>query len=152
MDSAVRASKRATCKSAHVGSILVPRGSTVAIDGYCGSPKGVKHCDEIGCIKLNNHCITTVHSELNSIIQAASLGISTKDSTMYVTHFPCINCLKAMVNARIQRVYYKNFYPYKSEPEKELFDLILDSKRIEIFKFGKMFPIYHYENFERLEK
>lgn len=140
MDLAVLAAERATCTRAHVGTVLVPKDSTVAITGYCGSPKHVKHCDEIGCITLNNHCIMTIHSEVNAIIQAASLGVSTKGATIFVTHLPCINCLKVLVNAGINKIYYLKFYPYKSEPEKRLFDLIMNStdlKDLTILKFDE---------------
>jgi dCMP deaminase len=52
----------------------------------------------------------TIHAETNAIIQAALHGVSTRDSTCYVTHFPCINCSKALINAGIARLVYHAAY------------------------------------------
>lgn len=48
----------------------------------------------------------TIHAETNAIIQAALHGVSTKGALCYVTHLPCINCTKALINAGISRVVY----------------------------------------------
>jgi len=37
-------------------------------------------------------------------------GVSTKGSTCYVTHLPCINCTKALINAGIARIVYSVSY------------------------------------------
>jgi dCMP deaminase len=55
---------------------------------------------------INGHCVRTIHAETNSIIQAALHGVSTRAATCYVTHFPCINCTKALINAGIIRLVY----------------------------------------------
>ncbi|MFL7867882.1 MAG: deaminase, partial [Anaerolineales bacterium] len=34
----------------------------------------------------------------------------TRDSTCYVTHLPCINCTKALINAGITRIVYGEAY------------------------------------------
>jgi dCMP deaminase len=59
---------------------------------------------------VEGHCVRTIHAETNAIIQAALHGVSTKGSTCYVTHFPCINCTKALINAGITRLVYCNNY------------------------------------------
>jgi dCMP deaminase len=59
---------------------------------------------------VDGHCVRTIHAETNAIIQAALHGVSTRGSTCYVTHFPCINCTKALINAGITRLVYSNSY------------------------------------------
>jgi dCMP deaminase len=54
--------------------------------------------------------VRTIHAETNAIIQAALHGVSTKGSICYVTHFPCINCTKALINAGITRLVYSTAY------------------------------------------
>lgn len=151
MNQAIEAAKRATCFTAHVGSVLVPKDSTVSIIGFCGSPRKVPHCTDIGCIKLHKHCILTVHSEVNAVLQAASLGITTKDSTLFVTHLPCIRCLSFLVNAKVKNIYYLNFYPYKSNAEKKIFDLIINNSEINIYKFGRFLRMTSYKIIEVLK-
>jgi dCMP deaminase len=59
---------------------------------------------------VEGHCVRTIHAETNAIIQAALHGVSTKGSICYVTHFPCINCTKALINAGITRLVYATSY------------------------------------------
>ncbi len=78
--------------------------------GFNGSPAGQPHCDEVGHLLVDGHCVRTIHAETNAIIQAALHGVSTKGSTCYVTHFPCINCTKVLINAGIVRLVYSEAY------------------------------------------
>jgi dCMP deaminase len=59
---------------------------------------------------VDGHCIRTIHAETNAIIQGALHGVSTKGSTCYVTHLPCISCTKALINAGIVRLVYNVAY------------------------------------------
>ncbi len=79
--------------------------------GFNGSPAGQPHCDEVGHLMVDGHCVRTIHAETNAIIQAALHGVSTGGCTCYVTHFPCINCTKALINAGISRLVYQQRIP-----------------------------------------
>jgi len=109
MKIAYSVSERSTCDRAFVGCILV-REKRILTTGFNGSPTGQAHCDEVGHLLVDGHCIRTIHAETNAIIQAALHGISIKNSTCYVTHFPCINCTKALINAGINRLVYSVAY------------------------------------------
>jgi len=100
---------RSTCDRAMVGAVLV-REKHIIATGYNGSPAGLEHCDDIGHLMVDGHCVRTVHAEVNAIIQAAVFGQATKDADCYVTHFPCLNCTKMLINARISRLVYANSY------------------------------------------
>ncbi|MBN2386706.1 MAG: cytidine/deoxycytidylate deaminase family protein [Anaerolineales bacterium] len=102
-------SERSTCDRALVGCVLV-REKRILTTGFNGSPSGQPHCDEAGHLMVDGHCVRTIHAETNAIIQAALHGVSTKGATCYVTHFPCINCAKALVNAGIVRLVYSVAY------------------------------------------
>ena len=65
---------RATCDRKHVGALLV-RDRTILSTGYNGSIRGLPHCDEVGHMMENGHCVATVHAEANAIIQAAKNGV-----------------------------------------------------------------------------
>ena len=109
MKIAYAVSERSTCDRAYVGSVLV-RDKRILTTGFNGSPSGQPHCDEAGHLIVNGHCERTIHAEMNSIIQAALHGVSTRGATCYVTHFPCINCTKALINAGIVRIVYSVAY------------------------------------------
>ena len=106
-------SERSTCDRAQVGCVLV-LDKRILTTGFNGSPAGQPHCDEVGHLIVEGHCVRTIHAETNAIIQAALHGVSTKGSTCYVTHYPCMNCAKALVNAGISRLVYSN--PYRIDP------------------------------------
>jgi dCMP deaminase len=98
-------SERSTCDRALVGCVLV-LDKRILTTGFNGSPAGGEHCDEVGHLMVDGHCVRTIHAETNAIIQAALHGVSTRNSTCYVTHLPCINCTKALINAGITRIVY----------------------------------------------
>ncbi len=102
--------KRSTCDRARVGSIIV-KDRRILTTGYNGSPAGLPHCDEIGHLMIGGHCVRTLHAEQNAIIQAALHGVSVAGGTIYVTHQPCLQCAKMIINAGIRRVVYAGEYP-----------------------------------------
>ena len=105
MKMAVDASDRSTCNRARVGCVLVCNRRVIAT-GYNGSNHGMPHCDDIGHLIVDEHCVRTVHAEVNAVIQSALYGVSTKGATAYVTHIPCFNCTKVLYNAGVERVVY----------------------------------------------
>lgn len=102
-------SERATCDRLRVGCVLV-RDNRVIVEGYNGSLPGQPHCDEIGHLMLNDHCVRTVHAEANALMQAAYFGIPTAGAVCYNNWFPCLDCLKLLISAGITKVYYKDIY------------------------------------------
>ena len=106
----VEVAKRSTCDRARVGAIIV-HDKRILTTGYNGAPRGLAHGDEIGHMMVNGHCVRTLHAEQDAIIQAALHGVSTEGSTIYVTHQPCLNCAKMIINAGIRRVVYAGAYP-----------------------------------------
>lgn len=101
---------RSTCDRAFVGCLLVNDDNRIVSSGYNGSISGRPHCDEIGHTIRDGHCIATIHAEMNALIYCAKEGISVKNCTAYVTHFPCLNCTKALIQAGIKQIYYKHDY------------------------------------------
>jgi dCMP deaminase len=111
MKIAYAVSERSTCDRAFVGCVLV-RDKRILTTGFNGSPAGLEHCDEAGHLMVEGHCVRTIHAETNAIIQAALHGVSTRDATCYVTHLPCINCTKVLINAGITRIVYSEAYRF----------------------------------------
>ena len=109
MKIAYAVSERSTCDRALVGCVLV-LDKRILTTGFNGSPMGQSHCDEIGHLLVDGHCVRTIHAETNAIIQAALHGVSTRGAACYVTHLPCIHCTKALINAGISRIVYSVAY------------------------------------------
>jgi len=109
--------KRSTCLRRSVGAILV-KDKRILATGYNGAPAGLKHCEEVGCLRENSsipsgqrhELCRGLHAEQNVIIQAAYHGISIKGATLYCTNKPCVICSKMLINAGIQKIYYEEGY------------------------------------------
>lgn len=110
MKLAYNVSQRGTCDRAYVGCVLVNEDNRIVSTGYNGSIKGNPHCDEVGHTMREGHCIATIHAEMNALLYCAKEGISVNGSTCYVTHFPCLNCTKSLIQAGIKKIYYANAY------------------------------------------
>jgi len=100
---AMLASERATCPRMHCGCVLV-KDRYVLSTGYNGSLPGADHCEDVGCLVVDGHCVRTNHAEMNAIAQAARHGVSVDGATAYVTNMPCTTCAKALAAAGIRRV------------------------------------------------
>lgn len=100
---------RATCDRKHVGAVFV-RGHQVLVTGYNGSIKKEQHCDDVGHMMEDGHCVRTVHAEQNAICQAAATGVSLQGATCYCTALPCWMCFKNLCNAGIVRIVYGEAY------------------------------------------
>ena len=109
MDIGREVASRATCDRKHVGAVIV-RDRNILSTGYNGSISGMPHCDEVGHMMENNHCIGTIHAEANAIIQAAKNGVMISGASIYTTASPCWPCFKMIANAGIQRIVYGEFY------------------------------------------
>ncbi|AGK54992.1 ComE operon protein 2 [Bacillus sp. 1NLA3E] len=104
---------RSTCTRLTVGATIV-RDKRIIAGGYNGSIAGGDHCIDKGCYVIDNHCVRTIHAEMNALLQCAKFGVPTSGSDIYVTHFPCLQCCKAIIQAGIKTVYYAE--DYKNHP------------------------------------
>lgn len=104
---------RSTCTRLAVGATIV-RDRRIMAGGYNGSISGGEHCIDHGCYVVDNHCVRTVHAEMNALLQCAKYGITVGGADLYVTHFPCLPCTKSIIQAGISRLYYAQDYKNNS--------------------------------------
>lgn len=109
MNIAKVAATRSTCDRKHVGAVIV-RDRTILSTGYNGSIRGMPHCDEVGHLMENGHCVATIHAEANAVLQAAKNGVRIEGAEVYITASPCWSCFKMLANTGIKKVYYGEFY------------------------------------------
>ena len=125
MEIARTVAKRATCDRGKSGCVIV-RDRQILVSGYVGSPKGLPHCDDVGHLfkkvihddgTITNHCMRTVHAKQNAICQAAKLGISLNEATLYCKMTPCRTCAMLIINCGIRRVVCEKKYHAGTESE-----------------------------------
>ena len=99
-------SVRSTCERAHVGAVAVQDNRIIAT-GYNGAPSMSDHCDKTGHNLVDNHCIATIHAEMNLICQAAKTNVSLNHAIIYTTHQPCFECVKHLKNVGIKEIIFE---------------------------------------------
>lgn len=122
---AIVAASRSTCLRHKVGCVIV-RDKHVVSTGYNGAPPNVPHCIDFRYASNGGSCIRNElkipsgeqpqvcwasHAEMNAIAQAAKYGTSIHHSSIYVTHMPCITCLKTLITSGVEKIYYYVHYP-----------------------------------------
>ncbi|MEC5422193.1 ComE operon protein 2 [Virgibacillus sp. C22-A2] len=100
---------RSTCTRLMVGATIV-RDKRIIAGGYNGSVTGSVHCIDEGCYVVDGHCVRTVHAEANALLQCAKFGVPTDNADVYVTHFPCLQCSKQLIQSGIKTVIYAADY------------------------------------------
>lgn len=118
MDIAHMVATRSTCLRRSVGAIAVS-GRRILATGYNGTPRGLRHCEEVGCLRQQldipsgqrHELCRGLHAEQNCIIQAAVHGVQLEGATIYSTFQPCVVCAKMLINAGITEIVYEGGYP-----------------------------------------
>src|SRR5215470_10878666 len=109
---------RSNCIKRKVAAIIV-KDKRVISTGYNGTPRGTRNCNEGGCPRCNSlapsgtnleECLCS-HGEENAIVQASYHGVALKDSVIYTTFAPCLQCAKMIINSGIREVIYNMDYP-----------------------------------------
>lgn len=105
---------RATCIKAQVGCILINHRNHIIATGYNGVPSGFVHCIDEPCPGAKEpmgsgkgNCLA-VHAEQNALLQCQDVY---SIRTAYVTLFPCMNCLKLLMNTSCEKIVYTGNHP-----------------------------------------
>jgi len=94
------------CTRKKVGAIIV-KDRMIISDGYNGTPSG-----------FSNHCENeegethwyVLHAEANAILKVAKSTNNCHGATLYLTHSPCKDCSKLVLQAGIKRVVFIESY------------------------------------------
>ncbi len=109
-------SLRSSCIRRQIGCVIV-KDNQILSTGYNGTPSCIKNCNENGCKRCNtpginsgeklDECIC-LHAEENAIIQISKRKC--ENSTIYCTHYPCLGCIKRIIQSGIKIIYYIEEY------------------------------------------
>lgn len=119
MDIADMVLSRSTCMSRQVGAVIVRDNAQIS-SGYNGPARGITHCEDLGGCRRRQmpdyksgaylELCPASHAEQNAIALAAKNGVSTDGSTIYVTTFPCKDCMNSIINSGIKRIVFDGDY------------------------------------------
>ena len=127
--------QQADCRH-RVGAVIVI-ADRVVCTGYNGTPEGMTDCAAGGCHRCEKAgtassgkqydvCLC-VHAEENALTTAARFGISINGASIYTTHQPCFQCLKALLLAGVTKVFFEEEWSTLSF---EMQDLMEDYEKL----------------------
>jgi len=110
---------RASCIRRKIGCVLVDKNYFLLSTGYNGPPPNNPHCIEIGKCRREDvesgsklELCAAIHAEQNALLQCRN----TMDiEYCFITHSPCIHCLKLLMNTGCKEIYYIESYPNVKE-------------------------------------
>lgn len=98
-------------KRLKVGACLIKNGNPIAF-GVNGTIPGwyTNECeDEEGNTKAD----VVTHAEINALNKLRKINESSVGATLLITHAPCLRCGHEILDAGIEKVYYR--YQYRSD-------------------------------------
>jgi dCMP deaminase len=136
--------RRSNCLKQKVGALLVSNNRIVSA-GYNGTPTGFNNCYSGGCDRCKSsarkgefldNCFC-MHAEENAIVEVGRKAC--ENATLYSTVFPCLLCLKLILNCGIKRVVFDATYDQSSQD----FTLSKEFTSIKIEQFNKALNVLH---------
>lgn len=111
-------SRRSTCPKLRTAVIITSADHRILTSGYNGAPPGLPHCDDVGCLEVDGHCIRTIHAEQNAVAQAARSGVSIDGGTAYSLFTSCVPCTQLLIAVGVKRVVIE--YSYKGHTRRDV--------------------------------
>ena len=107
-------------RSTKIGAVIVGPDHEIRSTGYNGMPRGANDNADERHERPLKYALTE-HGERNAIFNAARMGISVVNCTMYTLDFPCVDCARAIIQSGIRKlVYHAEFAKEnKSRPQWE---------------------------------
>ena len=113
-------STRGTCDRLKAACLLVDKNNRLVGAGYNGSLPGHPHCDEVGHLMVDGHCLRTLHAEVNAIMH--SVG-DLDGATAYVLGTPCIDCVKKLLSKKVKKIFFTKDYDNQARGGEYIYDL-----------------------------
>lgn len=114
-------SLRGTCARRQVGCVLFDADGVELSSGYNGPAAGEPHCIDVPCpgAKLASgtglELCEAIHAEANALLKCPDVR---RISTAYVTHSPCLHCVKLLMNTGCRRIVFLHKYAHDEASQK----------------------------------
>jgi dCMP deaminase len=109
IDIAKRVSELSYGQRLKVGAVIV-KDHRILSYGYNGMPAGFDNSCEYEDDGVMVTKPEVIHAEINAIAKVARSTESCAGATMFITHSPCVDCAKMILQSGIYTVYYNTLY------------------------------------------
>lgn len=109
IDVAKRVAELSYAERLKVGAVIV-KDHRILSYGFNGTPAGFDNCCEY---EVNGSLVTkpeVIHAETNAILKLTRHGDSCLGGSIFITHAPCMECAKLILQSGIQQVYFNKHY------------------------------------------
>jgi dCMP deaminase len=121
MQAAEEAALKSNCVRRNVGAVIVRNGRILS-SGWNGVSEMYSDCRAAGCPRCiqggktgsGYELCVCLHAEQRAIGDAASRGINTSGSALYVNLRPCLQCLSVIRAAGIKEVFFDEDWSYSA--------------------------------------
>lgn len=100
---------RGTCDRLRAATVIRDEENILIAGGYNGSLSGSPHCDDVGHLLVDNHCIRTNHGEDNALLNCLDLS-RIKNGVATMIGNPCYPCARKIIGKKIRKLRYIGTY------------------------------------------
>lgn len=100
---------RGTCNRLRTATVIRDSDNILIAGGYNGALPGSPHCDDIGHLMVEGHCLRTIHGEENALLNCLDLS-RIKDGVATVIGTPCLPCANKVLSKKVKRLRYIGSY------------------------------------------
>ncbi|MBI2635561.1 MAG: hypothetical protein HYW79_03425 [Parcubacteria group bacterium] len=100
---------RGTCDRLRTATVIRDNDNILIAGGYNGAISGLPHCDDIGHLIVENHCIRTNHGEENALLNCIDLS-RIENGVATIIGNPCFPCARKVLSKDIKRLRYIGTY------------------------------------------
>ena len=130
-------STRGTCDRLRIATTLwSPEPENIFLaGGYNGAPAGHPSCDEEGHLMIENHCMRTIHSEENALLNCFN-SEKLVGGTATILGTPCYRCAIKLVAKKIGKLeFYGEYKNYQNAPDNEHIKKLFKDGNVEVACF-----------------
>jgi len=90
-----------------IGAVIVGEDHEIVSTGYNSFPRGINDNLDYRQVRPEKY-YWFEHAERNAIYNAARIGVSLRDTTMYLTcGIPCADCARGIISSGVKMIYCK---------------------------------------------
>lgn len=118
---ALELAKQSTCSRRSVGAIFTNEKTHIISAGYNGVAYGLPHCIKTPCAGAGCRpgegleLCEAIHAEQNALMWCSDVN---KIHSAYITHSPCIHCVKMLMNTSCKNIYFAFEYAHNERSKK----------------------------------
>jgi len=110
-DIAERIAELSYAERLKVGAVIV-KDHRILSYGYNGTPSGFDNVCELNMTSVSDSVTKpeVIHAEQNALMKVTRSHDSTEGAAMFITHSPCVDCAKLILQSGIRDVYFIHAY------------------------------------------